>query len=202
MQKPRDPAPVRIRELGKGAGRLPVLRYAYRTRGHYALSLRATGTGWTAALAYRRFGRAIEKRSESRLFERFVPEPRAFAARVGRADVGWLEVGFEEWSGRLRVFELLVLEGYRGRGIGAALMSRAEEIARERGARLVILETQSCNVPAIRFYRARGYDLAGFDATCYSNDDAARGEVRLELARPVGREADPGPRRRAAAGPG
>ena len=100
--------------------------------------------------------------------------------------MGWIEVGFERWSGRLRVHELLVAEGHRGRGIGAALLARAAAVARARGARLVILETQSCNVPAIRFYRAHGFELVGFDATCYSNEDAARGEVRLELARPVG----------------
>lgn len=177
---------IRIDELAPGAlDPPPRLVYEYETPGHYALALRRGARGWTARLTYRRFPRPVAKRFESTLFEPFIPEPRVFRARAGGRDAGWIEVGFEPWSNRLRVYELLVAKEMRGRGVGAALLARAEAVARERGARAIVLETQSCNVPAIRFYLAQGFDLAGFDAAAYTNEDAARGEVRLEMARRV-----------------
>ena len=44
-----------------------------------------------------------------------------------------------------------------------------------------MLETQSCNTDAIAFYLQEGLSLIGLDTCCYSNEDIARGEVRLEL---------------------
>ena len=64
-------------------------------------------------------------------------------------------------------------------------MERAVEEARAAGARSLVLETQSCNDPAIRFYRKHGFALIGFDLTAYSETDVEKREVRLEFARPV-----------------
>lgn len=177
-------AKLSIVVIRKGSRRLPPrLFYRYRTPGHYALTLEARARSVRATLRYTPFPREVEKASESTLFEPHVEEPRVFAARVGGREVGWLEIGFERWNRRVRVWELLVDEGHRGRGIGRALMGKAEEVARRLGARMIILETQSCNVPAILFYRALGFEIVGFDATCYGNDDVVRGEVRIEMGR-------------------
>jgi ribosomal protein S18 acetylase RimI-like enzyme len=46
---------------------------------------------------------------------------------------------------------------------------------------MLIVETQSCNVPAINFYLKHGFKLIGFDVTAYSNEDIERKEVRLEF---------------------
>ncbi len=87
----------------------------------------------------------------------------------------------ETWSNRLRVTELWVSESLRGQGVGRALMDLAKERARRDRRRAVILETQSCNGGAIGFYLHLGFTLIGFNACCYSNDDLARQEVRMEL---------------------
>lgn len=47
--------------------------------------------------------------------------------------------------------------------------------------RMVILETQSCNVAAIDFYRSQGMDLVGVLTCDYSNNDMERKEVRFEM---------------------
>jgi ribosomal protein S18 acetylase RimI-like enzyme len=60
-------------------------------------------------------------------------------------------------------------------------MKHAITIAKEKNARMLVLETQSCNVDAIRFYLAHGFQLIGFDTTAYSNQDIEKGEIRLEL---------------------
>ena len=87
----------------------------------------------------------------------------------------------EEWSNRLMVTELWVHERLRRRGIGHALMAIAKEQAKLEHRRAIILETQSCNVPAMGFYLQEGFELIGFDSCCYTNRDIDRKEVRLDL---------------------
>lgn len=60
-------------------------------------------------------------------------------------------------------------------------MDKAKEIAARQGRRALILETQSCNTNAIGFYLHEGFELIGFDACCYTNNDIGRREVRLDL---------------------
>ena len=92
-----------------------------------------------------------------------------------------IEVCPEEWSNRLMVTELWVDDSLHRQGVGTALMNKAKEIAKAQGRRAIILETQSCNVRAIAFYRSQGFQLLGFDTCCYRNTDIKRHEVRINL---------------------
>lgn len=92
-----------------------------------------------------------------------------------------IELCPEEWSNRLLVTELWVSEGLQGQGLGKRLMDKAKEIAALQKRRAIILETQSCNTKAIGFYLHQGFALIGFDSCCYTNDDIARREVRVNL---------------------
>lgn len=87
----------------------------------------------------------------------------------------------EEWSNRLVVTELWVSEELRRKGVGKRLMDKAKEVAIRQKRRAVILETQSCNTNAIGFYLHQGFELIGFDTCCYTNEDIARREVRVNL---------------------
>jgi predicted GNAT family N-acyltransferase len=53
---------------------------------------------------------------------------------------------------------MAVLKAWRGRGVGAALLERLVQAARERGDREVLLSAQ---VHALGFYRARGFSAFG-----------------------------------------
>lgn len=92
-----------------------------------------------------------------------------------------IEVCPEEWSNRLVVTELWVSEELRRKGVGKRLMDKAKEVAVRQKRRAVILKTQSCNTNAIGFYLHQGFELIGFDTCCYSNEDIARREVRVNL---------------------
>jgi GNAT superfamily N-acetyltransferase len=59
------------------------------------------------------------------------------------------------WGGCCHVSYLWVHESERGRGIGTALLVAAEEHARNKGCRLVLLATHSFQAP--RFYERLGY---------------------------------------------
>lgn len=54
-----------------------------------------------------------------------------------------------------------VLEECRGSGIGSRLMAAAEDWARARGAKLMMLDASAANVEARRFYERHGYRLRG-----------------------------------------
>ena len=71
----------------------------------------------------------------------------------------------------------------RSRGVGTALMQPIERAAEDAGARMLILETQSCNENAIAFYKKNGFEIVGFDLYAYSNDDPERHEVRIEMGK-------------------
>jgi ribosomal protein S18 acetylase RimI-like enzyme len=160
------------------------LSYSYKTRSHYALTTKRTKRGWQFTLALTRLPRLVKKSCESELFSPFVlanEEPRAFAAKIGNREVGWMEIALRSFKDRARIWELLVLDEFQGQGIGTALMKKAEEVARQKGLRMIVLETQSCNVKAIRFYHSMGYELVGFGANTYSNRDIERGEIRLDF---------------------
>lgn len=70
----------------------------------------------------------------------------------------------------------------RGSSVGTVLLDAIQEAAAS-GARMIVLETQSCNENAIAFYRKNGFEIIGFDLYAYSNDDPERHEVRLEMGK-------------------
>jgi len=88
-----------------------------------------------------------------------------------------LTVADTQWNGIAIVWELHVDPSYRRRGIGRTLLEAVEEAARSKNLRMVSIETQSANVPAIDFYRACGYEIGAIDTAFYSNDDALKGEI-------------------------
>ncbi len=178
---PHSKSEVTIAELTRTEASSVRLLYRYTSRHYYDLSIIRELNGWKTELTLKPSEEPVERASESRFFEDFVEEPRAFAAKLEGDQVGWLEVGYHKWNNRMRVWEILVKDGFRRRGIGTALINHAIRIAKERGARALVLETQTCNVPAIDFYLKHGFELVGFDATVYTNQDIDRREVRLEL---------------------
>lgn len=71
----------------------------------------------------------------------------------------------------------------RHSGIGTVLMNTILQEAKESGARMVVLETQTCNENAIAFYRKNGFDIIGFDLFAYTNIDPERHEIRIEMGK-------------------
>lgn len=53
--------------------------------------------------------------------------------------------------------DLFVLDSARGQGVGAALMTAAERLARAAGAVSLVLETARTNLVAQRLYERQGY---------------------------------------------
>lgn len=93
--------------------------------------------------------------------------------------VGILEVEAETWRNTALVWALFVDKAWRGQGVGAKLLREAEKWAKRKRFRAMVLETQTNNVPAIRFYEKHGYAINGFDRYFYSNQDTEKKEVAV-----------------------
>ncbi len=74
-------------------------------------------------------------------------------------------------------------ETRRRGGIGSLLMDTILAEAAGCGARMAVLETQTCNENAIAFYRKHGFSIIGLDLYAYSNSDPERHEVRIEMGK-------------------
>jgi GNAT superfamily N-acetyltransferase len=119
---------------------------------------------------------AIETERPSRWNERFELENwgilSAFdgAKRIGGAAIAWKtpEVSMLDGSADLAcLWDLRVAPEFRGQGVGKMLFEKAVNWAIERNCRLFKVETQNINVPACRFYAARGCHLGGFNLYAY-----------------------------------
>jgi len=172
---------IKIVELFKEKLPFSKLKFKYSTKNHYAVTILRKKDRWEIKLVLETLPKPTEKRFEDGLFQDFIDEPRVFTAELEGKQVGWIELGFQKWNKRMRIWELLVKEEFRRNGIGTLLVDHAVKLSRKRRARMLVVETQSCNVPAINFYLKNGFELIGFDVAAYSNEDIKRKEVRLEF---------------------
>lgn len=67
----------------------------------------------------------------------------------------------------------------RGQGLGSQLFYRAIEWCKNRGVRLMKIETQNINVRACSFYRGMGCELGEIDRYAYRGEERLEDEVML-----------------------
>jgi GNAT superfamily N-acetyltransferase len=101
---------------------------------------------------------------------------------VGGAVVAFDTPGLHMLEGRKDLavlWDIRVRPEWRRRGIGKAVFQRAADWARARNCTQLKIETQNVNVPACRFYSARGCRLEGIVRGAYRDTPAAHEEMLL-----------------------
>lgn len=152
----------------------------YTTNGYYDI-VRTDG-GFD--VEYKRFNLPVERSFDDCFFGEWLDNPVAYGAFEGGALLGFVEGAPESWNNRYRISNICVFDdANRHGGIGSALMSAILREAKESGARMIVLETQTCNENAITFYRKNGFELIGFDLYSYTNSDPERHEIRIEMGK-------------------
>lgn len=73
----------------------------------------------------------------------------------------------KSWNNTLSLSNLLIHKDYRSQGLGAALINALKSHALERKFRLIELEVQNTNFPAISFYRKQGFQFTGLNLALY-----------------------------------
>ena len=173
---------IEIQKLDQSYKGYP-LEFNYQTDSYYEISVQEHGEDYSIQMELVPMMETVEKHFTDQLMEGWLENPIVYGAFVDRNLAGVLELNYESWNQRLRIANILIFEPYRRLHLGFALMREAIREGNLMGARALILETQSCNVPAIRFYRQCGFMLAGFDLNCYGDYDIERKEVRIEMTR-------------------
>ena len=152
----------------------------YRTNGYYDICPSDSGF----RLNYTPFAEPIERSFDDVFFGEWLEEPIAFGAFEGGKLIGYVEGSMESWNNRFRISNICVMEfSERSRGVGTMLMKAIQKAAEDAKARMLILETQSCNEEAIAFYQKNGFTIVGFDLYAYSNADPERHEIRIEMGK-------------------
>lgn len=111
--------------------------------------------------------------------------------RVGGAVVIAREPDVELLEGRddlAVLWDLRVAQRFRRRGVASGLLATAEQWARARGCRVLKVETQQVNVPACRFYAARGFVLRAVNDSAY---DGLPDELQLLWYKRLGESGAP-----------
>ena len=173
---------IEIRKLDQSYKGFP-LEFDYQTDSYYEISVQEHGEDYSIQMELVPMMETVKKHFTDQLMEGWLENPIVYGVFVDQNLAGVLELNYESWNQRLRIANILIFEPYRRLHLGFALMREAIREGNQMGARALILETQSCNVPAIRFYRQCGFVLAGFDLNCYGDYDIEKKEVRIEMTR-------------------
>ena len=152
----------------------------YTTNGYYDIC--ATKSGFR--MEYESFEKPVEKSFDDVFYSDWLDNPIAYGAFENNQFLGYVEGFLEKWNNRYRISNICIFDNAnRCHGIGTLLMETILKEANASAARMVVLETQTCNENAIAFYRKNGFEIIGFDLYSYSNNDPEKHEIRIEMGK-------------------
>jgi GNAT superfamily N-acetyltransferase len=170
---------VKIRELDRRADRpgVEAIDTAFQTASVFDL----VASPRSIELVERALDRPMTKRySIDEVFSEWARWDAGWVAEDG-AIRGFAAVGYEPWHQRLVLSFLYLAPAWRRRGVGRALLQRAEAHGRRLGATHAWLETSNVNVPGVAAYTRLGYTLCGADTLYYGR--YMPGETAIYLAK-------------------
>lgn len=157
-------------------------KFAARYISHGYYDIHADGGGFR--IDYVPLVTPEERGFDDEFFGEWLDDPITYGAFEDGRLIGFAEGCLEKWNNRFRISNICIFDSAaRGKGTGRALMAAITEAAKASGARMIALETQSCNIGAIEFYRKNGFEIIGFDLYSYSNTDPERHEIRIEMGK-------------------
>lgn len=95
--------------------------------------------------------------------------------------MGWIICEHRTWNNSFYIENILVSEKLRRNGAGALLIKNAVREARHLNCRIIELETQNTNFPAIQFYRRLGFSITGLNTRLYENAEETAVFMTLDL---------------------
>ncbi|WP_080780181.1 GNAT family N-acetyltransferase [Chryseobacterium phocaeense] len=95
--------------------------------------------------------------------------------------MGWIICEHRTWNNSFYIENILVSEKMRRKGAGALLIKNAVREARQLNCRILELETQNTNFPAIQFYRRLGFSITGLNTRLYENAEETAVFMTLDL---------------------
>lgn len=155
--------------------------HQYTSKYYYQVRLNTTSAGWRIDLKLQKFAIPFVKKLETDIFSDYKEDLQVYVAKEQGKEAALIAFNHQAWNNCTRVWDLYVEDLFQRNGIGSQLLAIAHQKATQWGSRALVLETQSCNVKAINFYRKHQFNLVGLDLLSYSNEDVVNKEVRLEM---------------------
>ena len=106
-------------------------------------------------------------------YQRMISQGFSLGAYEKDKLVGIVIAEAKSWNNSLWIWDIQVSDKHRRKGIASLLLDRLTVLAKDAGFRIIGLEVQNTNVPAISLYRKAGFELDGIDFSYYTNDDLA-----------------------------
>ena len=117
------------------------------------------------------------------LFEDYKENCRFFVyLNQNKHETAVLSVGFQPLD-ICRIWDFYVEPSFRNLGIGHQLLEHAYTIAKEWSARVLVVQCQSSNYPAIKFFQKNGFLITGFDLIHNSRNDLRRHDFLLMMSK-------------------
>jgi len=109
------------------------------------------------------YNERVQRRGMALLISRQGPERQVFVAEKGGRVAGMCSIQtlISTAEGGLvgQVEDVIVRDGYRGTGMGNALMDAVDGWARKHGLKRLQLLAERDNTRALKFYRSRGWQI-------------------------------------------
>lgn len=127
-----------------------------------AIEIRALMDDEMGAL-YEGFDEGFDADLRAKIGRSFVIHPKLMVVTIGAFDGERLvgHAALRESGDALEVKRVIVLKEYRGQGISKRIMAELEDVARERGAHSLVLQTGNRQLEAIALYEKIGYTPIG-----------------------------------------
>lgn len=129
---------------------------SYITNGYYNIYPNEKGF----RIYYVKFDSPVKKSFDDTFFGDWLEKPIAFGAFENSQLEGYIEGSIESWNNRFRISNICIFNNSkRNVGMGTKLLNIISDVAKSLNARMIVLETQSCNENAIAFYQKNGFRL-------------------------------------------
>lgn len=100
-----------------------------------------------------------------------IEKGNSFGAFANDELIGWIIGEHRTWNNSFYIENILIDEQYRRQGAGILLIKNTVREARRLACRVIELETQNTNYPAIQFYRRMGFNITGLNTRLYENPE-------------------------------
>jgi ribosomal protein S18 acetylase RimI-like enzyme len=155
--------------------------FTYESDFYYDVHIKQIAGNWQISLELKSFEKTFYKEMEVDIFQDYKPELECYSVLLNSKEIGMVAFNHEKWNNVVRIWDLYLNPANQGKGIGKKVMDLVKERAIQLQVRAIVLETQTSNYNAIRFYLKNGFSLIGLDTINYTNQDIKNKEVRIEM---------------------
>jgi predicted N-acetyltransferase YhbS len=110
---------------------------------------------------------ALAEDSAARL-EEYLDAGRVLVARRGGEVIGHLQLIRTVIPGELEISNMAVLADWQGRGVGAALVQAALELADAEDSSVLVVATAAADTGNLRFYQRQGFRMRAIERDAFT----------------------------------